>query len=54
MDAIGVRVLSNTEDIANVRLVFELGCVANLNASRGAKNREIGYFKKVDTFPWIL
>ena len=55
VDAIGVRV-SNTEDIANARLVFESGCVANLNASRVSekKAREIGYFKKVDTFHWIL
>ena len=30
VDAIGVRVLSLTEDIANARLVFENGCVANL------------------------
>ena len=34
VEAIGVRVLSSTEDIANARLVFENGCVANLNASR--------------------
>ncbi len=34
MEAIGVPVLSNTVDIANARLVFENGCVANLTASR--------------------
>ena len=34
IDAIGVPVLSPTEDIANARLVFASGCVANLTASR--------------------
>lgn len=34
MHAIGASVLSAEEDIANVRLVFETGCVANLTASR--------------------
>lgn len=32
--AVGVSVLSPTEDIANVRLQFENGCVANVTASR--------------------
>lgn len=32
--AIGVPVLTATEDIANVRIVFENGCVANVTASR--------------------
>ena len=32
--ASGVAVISNTPDIANVRLEFENGCVANLTASR--------------------
>jgi predicted dehydrogenase len=32
--AVGVDVLSPTEDIANVRLAFENGCVANITASR--------------------
>ena len=47
IDAIGVRVLSKTEDIANARLVFENGCVANLNASRVSekKAREIRVFQ---------
>ena len=47
VDAIGVRVLSQTEDIANARLVFENGCVANLNASRVSekKAREIRVFQ---------
>ena len=47
VDAIGVRVLSPTEDIANARLVFENGCVANLSASRVSekKAREIRVFQ---------
>jgi predicted dehydrogenase len=34
VSASGVRVLSNTPDIANARIEFENGCVANLTASR--------------------
>ena len=34
IDAVGVPVLSRSEDIANARLVFPSGCVANLTASR--------------------
>ncbi len=34
VDAVGVSVLSDKVDIANVRLTFENGCVANLTASR--------------------
>ena len=34
VDAIGVPVLSDKVDIANVRLVFSSGCVANITASR--------------------
>jgi len=34
IDALGVPVLSRTEDIANARIVFASGCVANLTASR--------------------
>tara|TARA_B110000483_G_C18155619_1_gene527287 strand:+ start:370 stop:1305 length:936 start_codon:yes stop_codon:yes gene_type:complete len=47
VDAIGVRVLSPTEDIANARIVFENGCVANLSASRVSekKAREIRVFQ---------
>ncbi len=46
-EAIGVRVLSPTEDIANARLLFENGCVANLSASRVSekKAREIRVFQ---------
>jgi len=32
--AVGIPVLSSSEDIANVRLLFEGGCVANITASR--------------------
>jgi len=37
--AIGVPVLSPTEDIANVRIGFESGCVANVTASRISQER---------------
>jgi predicted dehydrogenase len=47
IDAVGVSILSPTEDIANVRLLFENGCVANLTASRGSQEclRKIRVFK---------
>jgi len=38
-DAVGVPVLSGTEDIANARLRFANGCVANLTASRVSPDR---------------
>ncbi len=38
-DAVGVPVLSPSEDIANVRLQFEDGCVANITASRISPER---------------
>jgi predicted dehydrogenase len=34
IEAVGIPVLSKSEDIANARLAFEGGCVANLTASR--------------------
>jgi predicted dehydrogenase len=34
MDAVGIPVLSKTEDVANARLRFANGCVANLTVSR--------------------
>lgn len=37
LDAVGVPVLTDYEDIANVRLEFTNGCVANLTASRVSK-----------------
>lgn len=39
VDACGARALSAYEDIANVRLRFENGCVANLTASRVSAER---------------
>jgi predicted dehydrogenase len=39
VDAVGVPVLSRSEDIANVRLHFEDGCVANVTASRISPER---------------
>lgn len=34
IDAVGIPVLSDNEDIANAHIVFENGCIANLTASR--------------------
>jgi predicted dehydrogenase len=34
LDAVGIPVLGDHEDIANARIVFEGGCVANVTASR--------------------
>lgn len=47
IESVGVNVLSPTEDIANARILFENGCVANLNASRVSlkKLREIRVFQ---------
>ncbi|HUF24104.1 MAG TPA: Gfo/Idh/MocA family oxidoreductase [Vicinamibacterales bacterium] len=39
LEAVGVPVLSPRFDIANVRLKFESGCIANLTASRISKDR---------------
>ena len=39
VDAVGVPVLSQTEDIANARIRFANGCVANLTASRVSPER---------------
>ena len=39
IDAVGVAVLTRREDIANARLRFENGCVANLTASRISPER---------------
>ena len=44
--AVGIPVLSPTEDIANVRLVFENGCVANITASRISPEK----LRKIRTF----
>ena len=47
VDAIGVRALTDQVDIANARLTFEGGCVANLTASRisAEKVRKIRLFE---------
>lgn len=47
VESVGVNVMTAYEDIANARLVFENGCVANLNVSRvsAKKIREIRIFQ---------
>jgi predicted dehydrogenase len=40
IDAVGVPILSSNVDIANVRLRFARGCVANVTASRVSLKRE--------------
>ena len=47
VDAVGVAVLSKGEDIANARLRFESGCVANITTSRISpeKMRKIRVFQ---------
>ena len=49
--AVGVNVLTNREDIASVRIIFENGCVCNLTASRVSDEvmRKIRIFLK-DTY----
>ncbi|OGV81795.1 MAG: hypothetical protein A3K19_26380 [Lentisphaerae bacterium RIFOXYB12_FULL_65_16] len=49
VDSIGVPVLSPSEDIANARILFRSGCVANLTASRVSQERmrKIRVFKRV-------
>lgn len=46
VEAVGVPVLTDKVDIANVRLVFKSGCVANLTASRvtGKTMQKIRFF----------
>jgi len=46
----GVKVVSSTEDIANARLEFENGCVANLTASRISQKvmRKMRLFQEED------
>ena len=39
IDAVGVPVLTKNEDIANARIRFESGCVANITASRISPER---------------
>ena len=47
VDAVGIPVLTRREDIANARLKFENGCVANITASRVSpeKMRKIRVFQ---------
>ncbi|MCK5579665.1 MAG: Gfo/Idh/MocA family oxidoreductase [Candidatus Omnitrophica bacterium] len=51
MHAVGVNVLTDREDIASVRVIFENGCVCNLTASRVSDEvmRKIRIFLK-DTY----
>lgn len=39
IDAVGVKVLSEYEDIANARITFQKGCIANVTASRVSKEQ---------------
>lgn len=39
IDAVGVPILSDREDLANARLKFENGCIANLTVSRVTPNK---------------
>jgi predicted dehydrogenase len=39
IEAVGVPVISQTEDIANARLKFKNGCIANITASRISLNK---------------
>ncbi|MDO8541874.1 MAG: Gfo/Idh/MocA family oxidoreductase [Opitutaceae bacterium] len=52
IDSVGVSVLSKTEDIANARIEFANGCVANLSTSRISlkKVREIRVFQPTGYF----
>lgn len=62
VDAVGVNVIEDNEDICSARLVFDNGCVANITASRLALKTErkvrvfsrqaylsVDYFKKTGT-----
>ncbi len=48
VDAVGAPVVNPTEDIANARIEFANGCVANVNASRiaGKTERKIRVFER--------
>jgi predicted dehydrogenase len=62
VDAVGVSVIDEQEDICNARIVFENGCIANITASRLALKTErkvrvfsrqaylsVDYYKKTGT-----
>jgi predicted dehydrogenase len=55
VDAVGIPVLSKSEDIANARLRFANGCVANLTASRISPERlrKIRVFSGGETTSYI-
>ncbi|MDC0144052.1 Gfo/Idh/MocA family oxidoreductase [Verrucomicrobia bacterium] len=55
IDGVGVVVLSESEDIANARLKFENGCVANLTASRVSPEsmRKIRVFSGGETTSYV-
>jgi predicted dehydrogenase len=55
VDSVGIPVLSKSEDIANVRLRFENGCVANVTVSRVSpeKMRKIRVFSGGDQPSYI-
>jgi predicted dehydrogenase len=46
IDAVGVNVLTELEDIANARITFKNGCIANLTASRVSDE----YMRKIRIF----
>jgi predicted dehydrogenase len=48
IDAVGLPILTDSEDIANARLTFANGCVANVTASRVSKDpvRKIRFFQE--------
>jgi len=52
IDSIGVPVLTSQVDIANARIAFPSGCVANLTASRVSPTpmRRIRFFQRAGTF----
>jgi len=55
VDAVGIPVLSKSEDIANTRLRFANGCVANLTVSRVSpeRMRKIRVFSSGETPSYI-
>ena len=55
VDGVGVPVLSTSEDIANARLKFENGCVANLTVSRVSpeRMRKIRVFSGGETTSYV-
>ena len=48
VDAVGVNVIGDSEDICNARIVFDNGCIANMTASRLAlkTERKVRVFSK--------